>query len=178
MNKLSILAATAAALLINGFAPTPPASAETGAVLYATGGGKLAAIDLTGLHVRNAPRHVEMVAHVRDLTDAGRFTFYMSDPSFEGVFGLNVEVRQRGDGTVVTHFREWGDGWSAARACPDATVRWAEGRDLIRLGFPQGCFHGGLQDQWRFTVHSRLHYGSNDRTERDHTHQHLVLQRG
>jgi hypothetical protein len=119
-----------------------------------------------------------MTAQVGDLTGAGRFTFFMSDPSFEAVFGLQVEVRRRGDGTVVGHFREWGDGWSAARSCPDATLRWARARDLVRVGFPQGCFHAPLPHRWSLAVTSQLHITVTHRSEVDNPRKDLVLDRG
>lgn len=138
----------------------------------------MAAIDLTGLNVRNGRHHVTMTAHVRDLTGAGRFTFFMHDVSFEQVFGLEVGVRRRDDGTVVAYFREWGDGWSETRSCADATLRWARARDLIRIGFPQDCFHGPLPDSWKFVVQSRLHATIGPRSDQDRPRPELRLARG
>jgi hypothetical protein len=179
MKKIGMLAALLAGLLLNGLTLTSPpsASAETGGVTYESGGNKNAAIDLTRLRVRNRQHRVMMVVKVVDLGNRGRFRFYMVEDSPEPVFGLEAEVFRR-DGQVVDRFREFGDGWSAARKCADSRVRWARARELIRLSFPQHCFHAPLPDSWEFDTFSKLRFSSDVRSEIDNPRKSLVLDRG
>ena len=180
MRKIGTLLTLLSALVLSGLtlAAPSPASAESGDLTFATGGGKVAAIDLTGLHASSGDRRVSLVLHVRDLTDRGRFNFYQVENSPEAVFGLEIEIYKRRDGQVVDRFREFGDGWSEARPCPSSKVRWAKGRDLIRLSYRQGCFHADQPDVWQFGTFSRLRYSTEERSEVDNPRKHLVLQRG
>ena len=180
MKKIGTLATLLSALVLSGLtlAAPSPAAADSGDLTFETGGGKVAAIDLAGLHAASGDRRVVLVLHVRDLTDRGRFHFYQVENSPEAVYGLEIEVRKGRDGQVVDRFREFGDGWSEARACTSSKVRWDKGRDLIRLSYRQSCFHAELPDVWQYGTFSRLRYSTEDRSELDNPRKHLVLQRG
>lgn len=143
MNKIRILAALLAAMLLNGLtlATPAPGSAESGTVRDSSSDAP-DQLDLVRLRGDNGARRVRIALHVDDLQDRGRFEIgvWWRDENIAYAYFARIRHTEDGRKVIFRRSKEGSDtdpAWTCAERRGELAFRPA--RDRIILSVPHGC---------------------------------------